>query len=205
MGSICIFGASSTWGAWDLELGGWVNRLRLWLDQKNVADDDFYLTVYCLGVDGDRTPDVLKRFAGEVAAREPDVIIISIGDNDAAGKKDGNDHSVSPDEFVTNITTLVDKAQQAAKTVIFLGLKIPDESKTNPVPWNNEVHYTVDGVRKYDELLRATVEQHGASYLPFADVLLAADYADGLHPNEGGHQKIFEHVRDFLQSEQIVQ
>jgi len=27
MATICVFGDSTAWGAWDLERGGWVNRL----------------------------------------------------------------------------------------------------------------------------------------------------------------------------------
>ena len=34
MGNICIFGASITWGGNDRDVGGWVNRLRLWIDEK---------------------------------------------------------------------------------------------------------------------------------------------------------------------------
>ena len=32
MNNICVFGDSLVWGARDLKIGGWVNRLRLWFD-----------------------------------------------------------------------------------------------------------------------------------------------------------------------------
>jgi len=76
---ICIFGASTTWGAWDKEKGGWVNRLRLFFD-KNYDNVD----VYNLGVSGDTSNGLLKRFKIECEAREPTIILISMGENDSA-------------------------------------------------------------------------------------------------------------------------
>jgi len=38
--SICIFGDSVSWGAWDMEKGGWVNRLWFYVAKR---DDDNYL------------------------------------------------------------------------------------------------------------------------------------------------------------------
>ena len=58
MSVICIFGDSISWGAWDLEAGGWVNRLKLYFDNQ----PDPQIRVYNLGISGDRVGDVLKRF-----------------------------------------------------------------------------------------------------------------------------------------------
>ena len=41
MGRILIFGDSITYGAWDKE-GGWVQRLRKFLDERNLTDPNFY-------------------------------------------------------------------------------------------------------------------------------------------------------------------
>ena len=35
--TICVFGDSITMGAWDLEKGGWVNRLRLFIDVEQLS------------------------------------------------------------------------------------------------------------------------------------------------------------------------
>ena len=54
MGTICcIFGASITHGSGDFEQGGWVARLRKFLDQKILFDPKHYCLVYELGVSGD--------------------------------------------------------------------------------------------------------------------------------------------------------
>jgi lysophospholipase L1-like esterase len=53
--TICVFGDSITWGAYDPERGGWVNRLRNDLEKKEIES-------YNLGISGDTTADLLKRF-----------------------------------------------------------------------------------------------------------------------------------------------
>ena len=65
---ISIFGDSIVWGAHDLKLGGWVNRLRLYFNNKG----DYETDVYNNGISGDYIKDVLKRFDTEAQARNPD-------------------------------------------------------------------------------------------------------------------------------------
>jgi lysophospholipase L1-like esterase len=82
MTQILVFGDSNTWGAWDREKGGWVNRLRLFLDREG---DDVFL--YNLGISDNTTQDVLGRFEFETKQRmkeDPDLVIIfDIGSNDS--------------------------------------------------------------------------------------------------------------------------
>lgn len=54
---IFAFGDSSTWGAFDLEKGGWAERLKNYFFQKR--EDTF---VYNLGIESNTTKDLLKRF-----------------------------------------------------------------------------------------------------------------------------------------------
>ena len=54
MVQILIFGDSIAWGAWDKE-GGWVQRLRKLIDEKNLSDPEFYCLVYNLGVSGNKS------------------------------------------------------------------------------------------------------------------------------------------------------
>ena len=44
MTCLLVFGDSITYGAWDLE-GGWVQRLRSFIDKKNLTDPNFYCLV----------------------------------------------------------------------------------------------------------------------------------------------------------------
>lgn len=77
---ICIWGASSTYGVGDQTLGGWINRLRLYFDNKKA---DHY-RIYNLGISGEPTTNLLKRFEAEADARDPEIIIFGLGANDAS-------------------------------------------------------------------------------------------------------------------------
>ena len=49
MTQILVFGTSTTYGCWDIE-GGWVQRLRKYLDEKQLDDPELYYIVYNLGI-----------------------------------------------------------------------------------------------------------------------------------------------------------
>ena len=83
--NILVFGDSIAYGANDLELGGWVNRLGLHLDKKY----DYDYNVFNFGVSGEITTEVLARFDSECKARcgkqgNETVIIFAIGINDTS-------------------------------------------------------------------------------------------------------------------------
>jgi len=76
---ICVFGDSITWGAGDREKGGWAARLKNYFGRIS----DFNVKITNLGISGDNTDDLLKRFKTEAVAREPNIIIFAIGTNDS--------------------------------------------------------------------------------------------------------------------------
>lgn len=206
MPTFCIFGASSTWGAWDLEKGGWVNRLRLWIDKQNLAskEDEFYWEVYNLGVSGDTTKDVLVRFKNELSARKAGLVIISIGDNDTVYDKSPDKSKLTEDQFASNIEEMIAIATAATDKVILLGLKQVTEKKVQPVPWNAKTNYRNVSIKAYGERLQRIASERGVKYIPMFDLLTDEDLADGLHPNEKGHEKIFKRVREFLEEKKLL-
>lgn len=190
---ICIFGASSTWGAWDPERGGWVNRLKLHLESK-----DYDIDVYNLGVSGDTTKELLERFNVEAKAREPTIIIFSIGDNDCVWDEPQKNNLVSLEDFEKNIKVLIKKSRMFTDKILFLGLKNIEESKTTPVPWAKSYHYKNNNVKIYDKKLKEVTTKMKVSYLQILGLLDNRDLSDGLHPNSQGHKKIFKKVNEFL-------
>ena len=83
---IFCFGDSITYGKWDAEHCGWVQRLRRFLDKNwEIYGDNL---VYNLGVSGDTTKNLLTRFEFEIEQRlkeekEEVLIIFYIGINDS--------------------------------------------------------------------------------------------------------------------------
>lgn len=194
MAIICIFGDSTAWGAWDLEKGGWVNRLWLHCANGNQETD-----IYNLSISGGTTETILERFESEAKIREADTIIFQTGGNDAAYDKDTNVHIVSPEKFETNIEKIIQKAKGLTKKIIFVGFKNCDESKTMPVSWCN-LCYTNKYIKEYNAIMKKVCDKNKINFLDIFGLLDNADFEDGLHPNASGHQKIFEIVKEHILS-----
>jgi lysophospholipase L1-like esterase len=200
MSVICVFGGSITYGAWDKEKGGWVNRLRLFCDSS-----DQYYEVYNLGIaSGDTTEKVLKRFDIEAKARQPEIIIFYIGTNDAIYSKNEGIYPITLKKFEENIKYLIKKARKHGKKIVFLGLGLVDENKTMPVEWDRTAYYTNANLHLYDQSLKRISAQEKVYYLETANLLQNKDLEDGIHPNAKGHEKIFLAAKEFLLKEKII-
>lgn len=194
--SICIFGASSTQGFYDVEKGGWADRLKIYLYEKNLKTEN-YFEVFNLGVSGNTSRELLSRFSNEASSRKPTVIIISLGDNDSA-------LGVPVHEYEKNLNEVFIQARMFTRNVIVLGAKKVNEALTNPVPWKSDAFYRNSEIEKYDKKLKSLAEIHGFDYIPMIEVLDSQDLEDGVHPNSLGHQKIFEVVKTFLENKRLI-
>jgi len=206
MSKILIYGASITWGAFDSESGGWVERLRLFMWSKGDID------VYNLGVSGNKTPDLLGRFESETKARikedEETIIVFAIGINDSYFVHSKNSLMVPSEKFKENIQRLIELAQKFSSKIIFVGLNPVDELKTTPIPWDTDKSYKNENIKKYNEMIKSACEKENVYFIQIFDDWMKSDYKklleDGLHPNAAGHEKIFEVVKDFLIQNKIV-
>lgn len=193
--TICVFGDSITWGAYDPEQGGWATRLRNYFEAQ---DND--VDVYNLGISGDNTADLLERMEVEAKAREPETIVFAIGINDAQFIHSANSSRVSLDEFQQNIAKLFSIAKKFTNKVIFVGLTRVDESKTAPIPWNTDKSYTNENVERLDCAIEKFCEENKLKFIPMKDVVGNDDLIDGLHPNTQGHVKMFERMKSEIES-----
>jgi lysophospholipase L1-like esterase len=211
MRQILIFGDSITYGAWDKE-GGWVQRLRKFLDEKNLTDSDFYCLVYNLGVSGNNSEDLLERFEFETKQRlkedEETIIIFAIGINDSQFVHSKGKHGVPIDKFKDNIQKLISLAQKFSSKIIFVGLTPVDETKTTPIPWNADVSYKNEYIQKYNETIKTICGKNKIYFVEIFEKLKELNYQelleDGLHPNSEGHKKIFEIMKDFLIENNLI-
>lgn len=208
----CVFGTSITHGKGDFEQGGWVARLRKFFDQKNLANPENYFGIYELGVSGETTSQLLKRFEIECGARlierkeynEQAVIIFEIGINDSQFIHSKNGPRTSPGEFKENIKKLIEFSKEFTDEIIFLGLTPVDEPKTTPIPWNTDKSYKNENIQRNNEIIKVACEKNNQPFIEIFNSLNNEDLYDGLHPNEKGHQKIFEIVKDFLIENKII-
>lgn len=203
--NLLIFGSSITWGAWDKE-GGWAQRLKGFCDTKAVESNyDNYTAVYCLGVSGDNTNDLLQRFDIEVKARQDEeedtLILIEIGINDSQFVLDEGNHRVSPEEYRKNLLTLIDKSKQYGASLILVGLT-PVDSRVDPTPWTPGKTYKLEFVKKYEEILKEVSQKQQVPFIELLSKFPEDNYqallTDGLHPSTEGHRIMFEEVKNYL-------
>jgi len=180
--NICIFGDSITEGYYDNE-GGWVKRLSSKLSSHQICN---------LGISGDTTEDLLKRFDVNVADKNPKMIIFSIGVNDSILILKENRNFVDFEKFKENIRQLIEKARKITKNIVFVGLLSVDESKVTPMPWEPELHYLNKDVEKYDQAIKEICETENLRFIDVNGKMKQEDYLewldDGVHPNSKGHE-----------------
>ena len=193
--NILIFGDSITWGAYDLEQGGWATRLRNYFEAK---DND--MDVYNLGVSGDITADFLERIEVESKSRDPNLIIFAIGINDAQLIHSTNNLRVSLDEFQQNLAKLLVIAKKFTNKVVFVGLPRVDESKTTPSPWKPDRSYFNENIKRLDNAIEKFCEDNKLKFISMESVVGNDDLIDGLHPNTQGHVKIFERMKSEVEA-----
>lgn len=196
---ICVFGDSITEGHCDYEEGGWVNRLKKYLENK-----DSGISVYNLGVSGDNTDDLLERFNAEAEAREPEIIIFAIGINDSSYRVSLQDNRINFKKFKNNLEILLKQADLLAEKIIFTGITKVDENKTVPLPWNQDASYKNKDIRKYDGAIEGLCEKNSLPFIEMYGLLNKEDLEDGLHPNSAGHEKMFQRIKDFLMENKII-
>ena len=191
--SICIFGDSTAWGAWDTDKGGWTNRL--WLKVAKRSEEN-YVEIYNCSVSGGTTDTILERFESEAKIRNADAIIFQTGGNDSAYEHSPNNYLVSEDKFKTNLNEIIKRAKKITDKIIFMDLKNCDETKTTPVSWV-DIYYTNANIKKYVEVMEDVCKEESVLFMDIKE-LGNNEFDDGLHPNTEGHIKIFDQVREFL-------
>ena len=209
-----VFGDSIVFGAWDIE-GGWVQRLRKYLDKLTLKEKGDFL-VYNCGISGNTSEELLERFEIECKSRLKElamyegrgIIMISIGGNDCTFIKSKGDNWVLPEKFAENIEKLIKLAKKFSDKIIFVSFTPCDESKTTPIPWNTDIVYKNEDIKKYNDITKEICEKEKIPFIKIFDSWLKLDYKkwleDGLHPNSKGHEKIFETVKDFLIKNKII-
>lgn len=201
---VLVFGDSITQGFWDTE-GGWVQRLRAHYDSLQVKDlSTDQPTIFNLGVSADTTTNLLERFEPEVKARanQEVVIMFCIGTNNAAVEGNGRQWS-TPEQYKKDLEMLIEKARRFTDKIMFVGLPPCDDSKTTPVSWI-DIHYTNERIFEFETVMREVCQAQNIPHVPIFEKLKTTFeggqelFADGLHPNNAGHELIASIVRPEL-------
>jgi lysophospholipase L1-like esterase len=197
---VVALGDSLVYGYGDLEGGGWVERLR-----RRWMHSDTHPVLYNLGIRGDRAHQVHERleqefrYRGELRNRCPDLIILSVGVNDAPRLSSPNGKNLTNfADFKQNIANLLDDSLSLCP-VIFVGMVPVDQTK---MPFLDCFYFNHIDQYRYKQVAKQACEERNIPYLDIFDIwmdrgedwLRAQLSDDGLHPNVRGYQSLFDDV-----------
>lgn len=198
-----IFGDSITHGYWD-EQCGWARRFQSDIFKKTLASDfAWYGSVYELGIPGDTSEGLLKRFKNEFVARYDEevehVVIFAIGLNDAQRDLITNQQLVPPEKFKENIGSLIQQAQEYVKKIIIIGPTPVNEKMTDPLEWMPTRAYRNSDIQTYNNFLSEICEREHLTFIdlftPFVDSSFIKTLDDGVHPNTKGHEMMYDVIK----------
>lgn len=205
--TIICFGDSITYGNWDPK-GGWVGRLREYLDSKSLSAysgedlfSTYYTLTYHLGIPGDTSSGLLERFETELIPRynpdEETIILFAIGINDSRFWNKSGEFETELGIFQQNIWDLWEIAIKYTKDVAFIGLTPVDEERTNPLFWETDAIYKNEYIEKYDAIIKEFCESRGTPFIDIFGKMKGMDVKslmeDGIHPNQEGY-KVMEEI-----------
>lgn len=183
-------------GAGATDRYGWAYRLADAIDGYDVR---------VRGTGGDTVEDVLVRLDEDVLALDPDLVVLQVGINDSRLRASfDTENDVPPERYETGLREFVARvrgARESPPRIAVVGTVPLDEELTRPFKPDKE--YTTASSRRYNEIARRVCRDVGAE---FVDVFAAfasrapdgSLLADGLHPNDDGHDLICELAADAL-------
>jgi lysophospholipase L1-like esterase len=209
MKNIVIIGASITHGVGGTQ-GGWSDMVKRTIHQKLYAPNGpgEICEVYELGIPGQSAKDILERFEAEVRPRlgqrdsDSNCIVLSVGTNDAKAVDRPDNYVATLEEYAEHIRAILTLAKKYAITVLGLGLTPVNESKTNPKHnplTGSKSYFDNNRLRQFELTFQEECQREGAEFVP----LYASSpqgwgkefiIADGIHPNQAGHEWIFEQI-----------
>ncbi len=205
---ILVFGDSITQGFWDLEYGSWVQRLRKEYDKqtiKNLTGD--WPAFFNMGVDGDMTKGVIKRFATDIEHRryldDPFIIIFAIGLNDTLFS--GDEKVSTPEVYAEELDALFAAAGHYSSKILFVGLTPVDDKLCNPWIYSSGGKcFKNERILEFEEVLRKFCIKNKLPQVQIFEKFQERQkrenlLADGLHPNDAGHQLIADLVKPELE------
>jgi lysophospholipase L1-like esterase len=209
MAVIYCFGDSITYGAWDIQGSGWASRLRLYLDGVQEKDESKYFLTYNLGIPGENTDGLVGRFESEFKARsrnedEESVFVFAYGANDHVFVPNKKEFVVLEERFISNFQSVLDIATKISKKIILLNITPADEAVCAKNYGDRKLRLNKN-VEAYNKLIENLAQINDCKLVDIYSAYISKSYKnllseDGLHPNEKGHQLIFEKVKEALKT-----
>jgi lysophospholipase L1-like esterase len=193
MKGIIIFGDSIVSGRGEIPNIGWVGRL------KKDFENEFHNCIFNLGIPGDTSTNLLKRFETEVKARvrykhpgDKFTIIIAIGINDSKAVKSRNKLQTKKISFRKNILKLIQISKEYTKDIILVGLTPVNEKLTNPF---EDTYFINSRIKEYNEIIKKATKSKKVKFIELFHKLDNKLLVDGVHPNKKGYELMYNIIK----------
>lgn len=210
MKQIFILGSSGAYGVGS-SIAGWGDLVKQHLHnkmyQKNGVGEKY--EVYNFAKSGATIDFVLDNFPklfDEYGRNQETIAIVSVGGNNSKAENAPDNYVSTIEEYLEQMGKLLDLLKQKCNFVIFVGNWFVDESKTNPKsnPLTGGKSYFTNERRvgfsnKAAELCNKKDIQHIEIDVDMQEWIDSYLYEDGLHPNQAGHQLIFDAIQKKLE------
>ena len=154
--------------------------------QKEFEKSKISLETRNAGISGETSSGTLERIDWLIASK-PKIIFLCIGSNDGL-------RGISADLYRKNMEQIISKIQKAEIKLILAGIKLP-------------INFGAEYTQTMEAIPTELAKKYSIIYYPFLLEGVAADpklnQPDFIHPNEKGHQVIFEHLHQFFKENQI--
>ena len=152
-----------------------------------------------MGIPSETTSGLIKRIKNECESRNPNTVIISIGINDALYLNDIEKNKTDIETFENNIEEIIDICKIYTRNILFIGLTRVNEKYTVPISWNHNESYFNKNIGKYNQKIKECCIKKQIAFLNILDKMEMQNLSsDGIHPNEMGHRKLFEILKEEL-------
>lgn len=203
MTNCLFFGDSITYGEYDGILGGWVDNLKRYCHSRYCNDDSKEVSIFNLGIGGETTEGLIKRFDVEFSARKSpfdNLIFLSYGVNDLA--INDNVQIVSKEQYKKNLQNVIRKAKEATEKIFLISI-LPISSKIDGVISSTGKFRTIKAIQEYNEVLKNLAKENGLEFIDTYSVFFDTKEdnlsKDSVHPNEKGCQLISEIIKSIIE------
>jgi lysophospholipase L1-like esterase len=187
---------------------GWTamlaNRIHLAYPERRIR----YINA---GIGGNSSRQMLARFDTDILAHRPDWLFLSAGVVEVrrAYQADRVNERVPLDEYVTNLTMMISKAQKVGAQVILLE-PTPHARPVTGGPPEATLQDVNTLTRQYATVMKEVAEETRVGFVPLFEIVLnieqrlagkASLYADEVHLNARGDFLYSQLVYQYLESE----
>lgn len=203
MTNCLFFGDSITYGEYDGVLGGYVDILKRYCHAEFYQNNTNEINCFNLGIGGETTEGLIKRFEIEVQARySPDenLIFFLYGANDLAEKN--NVELVSLSDFEANLSQMISHAKEFTKNVYLISI-LPISKTVDGIKVPERKFRTTQKIELYNQKLKELAAENDVEFIDIfssfnanKEVFLSKD---GVHPNEKGYDFIATQIKPILE------